>query len=209
MGGLSVAAVLACAYGALLLLRAVCAWRVIRVQAATRSADAAFAMHEVAVLQPILGGDPKLIDVLGGTLDALPEARFHWLIDDGDTQAQSVIGRARELAERHAFPSSQMWNIEVYEQRLAIAAGQYGQAQDTLRRNAERYPAGNRRDFALILADVAAAGEAPATAVAAPDCAAPTAWVATACTVGFEGAAGVELQAVIATIAPAATRYVT
>jgi LuxR family maltose regulon positive regulatory protein len=75
-------------------------------------------------------------------------------------QAQSVIGRARELAERHAFPSSQMWNIEVYEQRLAIAAGQYGPAQDTLRRNAGRYPAGNRRDFALILADVAAAGEA-------------------------------------------------
>lgn len=101
MGGLSVAAVLACAYGALLLLRAVCAWRVIRVQAATRSADAAFAMHEVAVLQPILGGDPKLIDVLGGTLDALPDARFHWLIDDGDTQAQSVIA-ALQATHPHA-----------------------------------------------------------------------------------------------------------
>jgi len=81
----------ACAYGALLALRAVCASREIRRQAALPSANAVFAMHEVAVLQPILGGDPKLIDVLGGTLDALPDARFHWLIDDGDTQAQSVI----------------------------------------------------------------------------------------------------------------------
>ncbi|MGO3127665.1 MAG: glycosyltransferase [Luteimonas sp.] len=91
MGGLSLAAVFACAYGALLVLRAVCASREIRRQAALRTSDAAFAMHEVAVLQPILGGDPRLIDVLGGTLDALPDVRFHWLIDDGDTHAQSVI----------------------------------------------------------------------------------------------------------------------
>lgn len=91
MGGLSVAALLACAYGTLLLLRAVCAWREIRRPSVVPASDAAVAMHEVAVLQPILGGDPRLIDVLGGTLDALPDACFHWLVDDGDTHAQSVV----------------------------------------------------------------------------------------------------------------------
>lgn len=91
MGGLSFAALLACAYGALLALRAACAWREIRRQAMSPSPAAACAMHEVAVLQPILGGDPRLIDVLGGTLDALPDACFHWLVDDGDTHAQDVV----------------------------------------------------------------------------------------------------------------------
>nr|WP_255691324.1 glycosyltransferase [Luteimonas sp. XNQY3] len=92
---MNLAAVFACAYGALLALRAVCAWREIHRQIALPTADAAFAMHEVAVLQPILGGDPRLVDVLGGTLDALPDARFHWLVDDGDTHAQSVIASLR------------------------------------------------------------------------------------------------------------------
>ncbi|MCD9125203.1 glycosyltransferase [Luteimonas sp. C4P040a] len=101
MGGLSLAAVLACAYGALLASRAVCAWREIRRQSALPTPNAAFAMHEVAVLQPILGGDPRLIDVLGVTLDALPDARFHWLIDDGDTHAQSVVA-ALQATHPHA-----------------------------------------------------------------------------------------------------------
>ncbi|HEU0199821.1 MAG TPA: BTAD domain-containing putative transcriptional regulator [Burkholderiaceae bacterium] len=74
--------------------------------------------------------------------------------------ALKVLRRARELAEQHAFPSSQLWNMEVYEQRLAIAAGNFAQARAALTGNAERYPQGNRRDFALILADVAAVGEA-------------------------------------------------
>lgn len=85
------AAIVACAYAALLVVRAVCAWCEIRRQSAPPSPDATFAMHEVAVLQPILGGDPRLIDVLGETLDALPDARFHWLVDAGDTSAQAVI----------------------------------------------------------------------------------------------------------------------
>ena len=74
--------------------------------------------------------------------------------------ARRVIARARALADQHGFPSSQMWNIEVYEQRLAIAAGDAVAARATLLANAERYPAGSRRDFALILADVAAAAQA-------------------------------------------------
>ncbi|MDR7191879.1 ceramide glucosyltransferase [Luteimonas terrae] len=91
MGGLSVAVLLAGAYGALLALRAVCAGREIRRQAAQPTPDAAFALHEVAVLQPILGGDPRLIDVLCETLDALPGVCFHWLVDAGDMHAESVI----------------------------------------------------------------------------------------------------------------------
>jgi len=101
VGGLSPAAVLACAYIALLALRTACAWREIRRQAASRSPEAAFAMHEVAVLQPILGGDPRLVDVLGGTLGALPDARFHWLVDDGDTHAHSVIA-SLQVTHPHA-----------------------------------------------------------------------------------------------------------
>ncbi len=75
-------------------------------------------------------------------------------------QARASISRAHELAERHGFPSSQMWNIEVYEQRLAIASGAARQAREALLRNSARYPEGTRRDFALILADVAAAADA-------------------------------------------------
>ncbi|WP_236551071.1 glycosyltransferase [Luteimonas sp. 9C] len=66
-------------------------------------------MHEVAVLQPILGGDPRLIDVLGGTLDALPGARFHWLVDAGDTHARQVVAalqaaRPRAVIAVHVNP---------------------------------------------------------------------------------------------------------
>jgi ATP/maltotriose-dependent transcriptional regulator MalT/DNA-binding SARP family transcriptional activator len=83
--------------------------------------------------------------------------------------AQAVLRRARELAERNAWPSSQMWNMEVYEQRLAIAAGAHRQAREALLRQAERYPAGTRRDFALVLADMAAAAEALQTDGRLPD----------------------------------------
>jgi ATP/maltotriose-dependent transcriptional regulator MalT/DNA-binding SARP family transcriptional activator len=87
------------------------------------------------------------------------ESNVHALHADWPS-ARRIIARARELAEQHGFPSSQMWNIEVYQQRIAIAGGDAAFAHETLLRNAERYPAGNRRDFALILADMAAAAEA-------------------------------------------------
>jgi DNA-binding SARP family transcriptional activator len=83
-------------------------------------------------------------------------------------QARATIARARELAGRHGFPSSQMWNIEIYEQRLAIASGAAREARETLLRNSARYPEGNRREFALILADVAAAAESLQAAGAIP-----------------------------------------
>lgn len=100
MGGVNLAAVFACAYAAVLVLRAVCAWREIHRQAALPAADAAWAMSGVAVLQPILGGDPRLAEVLDETLDALPGARFHWLVDDGDTQARVVIASLRAAHPR-------------------------------------------------------------------------------------------------------------
>ncbi|HBS57358.1 MAG TPA: ceramide glucosyltransferase, partial [Stenotrophomonas sp.] len=43
----------------------------------------------VAILQPILGGDPLLAQVLQHNLQALPSAHFHWLLDEAD-----AIGRA-------------------------------------------------------------------------------------------------------------------
>ncbi len=74
-------------------------------------------------------------------------------------RAQAVLRRARELAEQNGFPSSQMWNIEVFEQRLAIAAGDTAAAREALIRNSARYPEGSRREFPLILAEVAAAAD--------------------------------------------------
>lgn len=47
-------------------------------------------LHNVAVLQPILSGDPLLAQTLGTSLKLLPEAHFYWLIDTADTRAQIV-----------------------------------------------------------------------------------------------------------------------
>ena len=52
----------------------------------------------VAVLQPILSGDPALETVLAGNLAALPESRFVWLVDDDDPVAADVAAR---LAAAH------------------------------------------------------------------------------------------------------------
>lgn len=45
--------------------------------------------REVALLQPILGGDPLLARVLTDNLEALPQAQFVWLLDEDD-----ALGRA-------------------------------------------------------------------------------------------------------------------
>ena len=54
--------------------------------------------EDVAVLQPILAGDPALETVLAGNLAALSEARFVWLVDDDDPVAADVAAR---LAAAH------------------------------------------------------------------------------------------------------------
>lgn len=128
MVSLNPAVALACAYIALLLLRAVCAWRELRRQTAARSPDIAFAMHDVAVLQPILGGDPRLADVLGQTLDALPGARFHWLVDDDDAHARAVIESLQAAHPRAAIavqcnpPASDGVNPKTFKLDRALAA---------------------------------------------------------------------------------------
>lgn len=55
-------------------------------------------MHEVAVLQPILGGDPLLEEVLADNLAALPQAHFIWLLDEDDPVG---LDAARRLQARH------------------------------------------------------------------------------------------------------------
>lgn len=56
-------------------------------------------MQDVALLQPILGGDPLLAQVLGDNLAALPKAQFIWLLDENDT-----VGRATAKALVAAHP---------------------------------------------------------------------------------------------------------
>ena len=96
-----VATGLALGYAALLLGRA----RAARVEADRQARrDAARAplpagwMTDVAVLQPILGGDPALGAVLGANLAALPDARFVWLVDGDDPVAADACAR---LAAAH------------------------------------------------------------------------------------------------------------
>ena len=52
----------------------------------------------VSIGQAILGGDPRLSEVLEWNLHELPEAQFLWLLDDDDAVGQAVC---RELAARH------------------------------------------------------------------------------------------------------------
>lgn len=52
----------------------------------------------VAIAQPILSGDPRLGEVLADNLSELPAARFLWLIDLDDPEAQRVCN---DLAVRH------------------------------------------------------------------------------------------------------------
>ncbi len=52
----------------------------------------------VAIAQPILSGDPRLGEVLGDNLSELPAARFLWLVDLDDEEAQRVCN---DLAARH------------------------------------------------------------------------------------------------------------
>ena len=50
-------------------------------------------MHGVALLQPILGGDPLLEQVLADNLTALPQAHFIWLLDDDDATGRTIADR--------------------------------------------------------------------------------------------------------------------
>ena len=80
-------AAVALAYLLLLALKATGAQRVLRQR--PPGAYSRFDGHGVAILQPILGGDPLLAQVLAANLQALPGAHFHWLLDEAD-----ALGRA-------------------------------------------------------------------------------------------------------------------
>lgn len=56
-------------------------------------------MADVALLQPILGGDPLLEQVLAVNLATLPHAHFVWLLDEDDPVG---LATARALAATHA-----------------------------------------------------------------------------------------------------------
>ena len=55
-------------------------------------------MRDVALLQPILGGDPLLARVLADNLAALPEAQFVWLLDEEDAVGSAT---AKALVAAH------------------------------------------------------------------------------------------------------------
>lgn len=65
--------------------------------------------------------------------------------------------RADALAREHAHPETDYWNRALGRYRVLIASGQAARAREGLLRDAPGYPEGLRRDFALILADVALA----------------------------------------------------
>jgi ceramide glucosyltransferase len=77
----------------------------------------------VVIAQPILSGDPRLADVLADNLRELPAARFLWLVDLDDAEAQRICN---DLAARnpekkievslHAQPpdgkNPKLWKLE-------------------------------------------------------------------------------------------------
>lgn len=86
-----VEALLGATYLAIVGARAVLAARVAHAQTPAPAHRGA----GVAVAQAILSGDPRLADVLGDTVRALPEARFLWLVDEDDAIAQSTCAAVK------------------------------------------------------------------------------------------------------------------
>jgi DNA-binding SARP family transcriptional activator len=82
--------------------------------------------------------------------------------------ARAALDRALELAQQHGFPLSEQWHYFLGRQRIEIAAGDPGRARAALLRESANYPEGLRRDFALVLADVASAAQAMRTNGAVP-----------------------------------------
>jgi len=52
---------------------------------------------EVTVLQPVVSGDPRLGEILGAGLQALPAAEFLWLGDEDDTHARDLCARLQRV----------------------------------------------------------------------------------------------------------------
>lgn len=76
------------------------------------------------------------------------------------TNAATMAQRALDTAHERGFPQSERWSLFLTQQRVRIGAGDPMRAREALLREAPGFPAGMRRDFALILADVALAAHA-------------------------------------------------
>ncbi|MEB1550892.1 glycosyltransferase [Xanthomonas campestris pv. campestris] len=87
---------LALAYLAVLMLRALGALSIVQRCAAVQAP--AGTQAEVAILQPILGGDAHLQQVLAANLQALPNAQFVWLLDADDAAGNAA---AATLVAQH------------------------------------------------------------------------------------------------------------
>ncbi|MCC8687493.1 glycosyltransferase family 21 protein [Xanthomonas campestris] len=87
---------LALAYLAVLMLRALGALWIVQRRAAVQVP--AGTQAEVAILQPILGGDAHLQQVLAANLQALPHAQFVWLLDADDAAGNAA---AATLVAQH------------------------------------------------------------------------------------------------------------
>ena len=84
IGGVFIKLVLGTNLMLLFLVRAVLAWRF-----AGRFVSGSFA-GSVAVLQPILGGDPSLEEALRANAVGLAGARLYWLVDEDDLVGQAA-----------------------------------------------------------------------------------------------------------------------
>ena len=85
---------LASLYVALLLVKAALAMRSAGKSPKAETAD----VSRVAVVQPILSGDPRLSETLEANLVSLPAAMFVWLVDEDDPVAQTTCAT---LKARH------------------------------------------------------------------------------------------------------------
>ncbi len=102
--GIVLASLLLAAFYLLLMgLKAAGALRILGQRPPWPQAPAGHDGRGVAILQPILGDDPLLAQVLQHNLQALPGAHFHWLLDDAD-----AIGRATADALCAAHPGHQI-----------------------------------------------------------------------------------------------------
>jgi ceramide glucosyltransferase len=94
-----------------------------RYQAPARPADLAAA----TIVQPILSGDPDLEAALRHNLDAVPEARFLWLIDRDDAEAAAIAARLEATHPEHrieriaAPPPPPAVNPKLFKLELARA----------------------------------------------------------------------------------------
>jgi ceramide glucosyltransferase len=63
--------------------------------------DVGVDLSTATIVQPILSGDPDLPDALADNLATLPEARFLWLIDEGDDDAAAIALKLRDAHPAH------------------------------------------------------------------------------------------------------------